>query len=64
MSSGKSIGVVGVVAARGRAVDETEAVDRRETRELMDNVLLRNGRLTSPSSLSSSISCQKRNENA
>lgn len=44
------------LAANGRAVDEIEVVDIRDTRELMDKVLLRNGRLASPSSRSSSKS--------
>lgn len=45
----------GVVAAvSGRAVEETDAVDKRDILELIDNVRLRKGLLASPSSLSSS----------
>lgn len=42
------------LAARGRTVDDCDTVERRDIRELMDNVLLRNGRFGSPSSSKSS----------
>lgn len=42
------------LAARGRTVDDCDTVERRDIRELIDNVRRRNGRLGSPSSSKSS----------